>query len=95
MNPEQDTMVRILRSGHGAVAITGYPLNGVAVTPDDDNDLATPGYLRADVAGQVKCMPQIGSTAIIVNLAAGEFFPCMVRRVYDTGTDAITLHLFF
>lgn len=76
-------------------SISSYPLFGAAVTPNDSADLDEPGFIRADAAGQVTAICYGNSTSIVLNLAAGEFVPCLVRRVYDTGTDAIVLHVFY
>jgi hypothetical protein len=77
-------------------SITGYPYYGAAVTPNDSTDLTNPGYVRADADGAVtaNCFGP-PAASITLNLTAGEFFPCLVSRVFDTGTDAITLHVFY
>lgn len=92
---DRRTLKQLLESGGTLFSITGLPIHGEVVTPDDANDLTTSGYVRADAAGAVTAMPHEGSTSIVVNLLAGEFFPCMVRKVFATGTDGITLHLFY
>ena len=76
-------------------SITGFPLYGVVVTPDDNQDLSMPGYIRVDTAGVITAQPYGGGDTIVCNLVAGEFFPCMVTRVYDTGTDDIVIHCFY
>ncbi len=75
--------------------ITSFPLYGAAVTPSDSADLSEPGFIRADAAGAVTLLCYGSTTSIALNLAAGEYAPCLVKRVYDTGTDAITIHVFF
>lgn len=77
--------------------ITSYPLYGGAVSESDTVDLTQPGFVRADAAGAVTaaCVGNGVGNQITLNLVAGEFFPCMVVRVYDTGTDAITMHWFY
>lgn len=75
--------------------ITGFPLYGRLVTPDDSNDLPIPGYVRADAEGSVKvaCYGNAGSP-ITLEMLAGEFVPCLVGRVYQTDTE-VTVHLFY
>lgn len=78
-------------------SITGYPYYGAVVTPNDSTDVDPVGYIRADAAGAVTaaCMGNGAGNQITLNLDAGDFFPCLVTRVYDTGTDAITIHIFY
>ncbi len=78
-------------------AITSFPLFGALVTPSDTVALATPGTVRADAAGAVTvvCVGNAITDEITLNLVAGEFAPCLVSYVFDTGTDAITLHVFY
>lgn len=82
-------------------SITGYPYYGALVSPNDSADLSRAGFVRADSAGQVTAECYGNGDAggdgdeITLNLAAGEFFPCMVVRVFDTNTDSITLHVFY
>jgi len=78
-------------------SIGGFPYYGATVTPNDSADLATPGFVRPDTAGAVTaaCFGNGAGNQITLNLAAGETFPCLVSRVYDTGTDSITLHVFY
>ena len=75
--------------------ITAFPLFGAVVTPHDTNPLATPGMIRADAAGAVTATCAGNGATLTLNLAAGEFFPCIVSHVLDTGTDAITIHVFY
>jgi hypothetical protein len=78
--------------------LTNFPLYGAAVTPTDSLALNPPRSIRADADGAVTatCVGQgISGTAITLNLVAGEFFPCQVIEVQDTGTDAITIHGFW
>lgn len=94
---DRRTLQQLLESGETVFSLTGLPLHGVLLTPDDATDVVTSGYLRADAAGTVTAVPHAGdkTTTIVCTLAAGEFFPCMVRRVYSTGTSATPLHLFY
>ncbi len=89
------TLQLLLETGDTHFSITGFPIHGELITPHDSNDLKTAGYIRADAAGTIKAMPYVGGNAITLNLVAGEFFPCMVKRVYATDTSATPLHLFF
>lgn len=79
------------------VTITGFPPRAAVVTPSDTVDLPNPGIVRANAAGDVRVIPygEGGATAVTFSLAAGEAVPCLVRRVLDTGTDAITLHVLY
>lgn len=76
-------------------AITSFPLYGSAVTPNDSADLAEPGFIRPDADGAVTATCFGSTSSITLNMVAGEYFPCLVKRVYDTGTDAITIHVFY
>lgn len=77
--------------------ITSFPLFGALVTPSDTVPLTTPGQIRADADGAVTavCVGNVLADDITLALVAGEFFPCVVSYVLDTGTDAITLHVFY
>lgn len=78
--------------------VTAFPYRGKAVTPSDSADLPDgPGMVRANAAGAVTVVCRGNATAETITLAlvAGETVPCVVRRVLDTGTDAITLHVFY
>ncbi len=93
---DRRTIQLLLETGETVFAITGFPIHGEVVSPDDDADLSKSGYVRADAAGTVTAVPHEGDgTTLVLNLAAGEFFPCLVRRVYATGTTATPLHLFY
>lgn len=65
---------------------------GVAVTPNDRNDLAT--YAKTIVvlsAGNVVILPvgnDDGVTLTFTGLSAGQVVPFQVRRVVATGTTA-------
>jgi len=77
---------------------TNFPLYGAVVTPTDATALARPMSIRANTAGAVNatCVGDgVAGTALTLTLAAGEFFPCQVIEVNDTGTDAITIHGFY
>lgn len=94
---DKATLQHLIEQGQTVFAITGLPTHGELVTPDDSNDLSKHGYLRADGLGDVTAVPaqsESGDT-IVCTLVAGEFFPCMVRRVHSTGTTATPLHLVY
>jgi hypothetical protein len=74
---------------------TNFPIFGDEVTPHDTNFLARPTAIRVDADGEVTAACAGNQVSIALNLIAGEFFPCQVIRVYDTGTDAITIHGFY
>jgi hypothetical protein len=69
----------------------------VLVTPSDTTDLSTPGHIRADGAGAIRCLPDgaEGTNWVEFTMAAGETTQVVVRRVYDTGTDIATLHVLY
>lgn len=74
---------------------TSFPMYMAVVTQSDVADLPNTGTVRADAAGAVKvaCAGNTDGEAVTLTLAAGEVVPCLVRKVFDTGTDAITLHV--
>ncbi len=77
---------------------TNFPLYGTAVTPTDGAALSQPMSIRADANGAVSATcagDGVSGTSLTLNLVAGEFFPCQVIEVNDTGTDAITIHGFY
>lgn len=76
-------------------SITSYPLFGTLVTPNDGADLATPGTIRVNGAGNVVVIPYGNTASITLTLAAGEFVPCIVKRVLATGTTATSIHVFY
>ena len=91
----QQTVQAQIEGGHGTLSVSGFPIHGAVVTPHDTNDLASPGYVRADGAGAIVVLPYGSAAAITLNVVAGEFVPCMVLRVLSTGTVATPLHVFF
>ena len=65
----------------------------VAVTPSDSTDLAIPGEIFIDEAGtegNAKVDLLNGGT-ITIALRRGEVPPFLVRRVYATGTTAVSI----
>lgn len=61
----------------------------VAVTPDNDNDLAkTPRALFIGVGGNVKVADVNGGATVFKNLADGSILPVRAVRVYATDTSA-------
>jgi hypothetical protein len=81
----------------GSFTLTAFPLRMLLVVPNDATDFDEFGTVRADQAGTVTFLPAHNAEgdAMTMTLAAGEYIPCLVRRVLDTGTDAITLHLVY
>lgn len=77
--------------------ITAYPLYGSLAIQHDTNPLANPGMIRpnVDAAVTAACWGNTVAQAITMNLVAGEFFPCVVGYLKDTGTDAVTIHIFY
>lgn len=77
--------------------ITAFPLFGALVTPSDTVALSVPGAVRADADGAVTvvCVGNPIASPITLTMVAGEFVPCLVSYVFDTGTDGITLHVFY
>jgi hypothetical protein len=62
---------------------------GVAVTPDDANDLAfMTKELQATGAGNISVVMAAGGAAITIPFAAGEVRAIRVSRVRATGTTA-------
>ena len=61
----------------------------VAVTPDDDNDLAhVSRALYIGGAGDVSLVTAAGDTATFTGLPAGFVLPVRTSRVRETGTTA-------
>lgn len=72
-----------------ANSLDGPAKNAVAITPDDDNDLATSTRgLYVGVSGDVKVTLVGGVTVTFGALAAGVVHPLRVQRVHSTDTDA-------
>lgn len=72
-----------------------FPLYGGLVTQSDVSNLPEPGFIRADADGAVTAICFGNTSEITLNLVKGEYFPCLVKKVLDTGTDAIVLHVFY
>lgn len=91
------TLLKALRSGDLEHAVTGYPLHGAVVSPNDNADLGMPGYVRANDTGDISAIPygSTNDTQLTLTMSAGEFFPCLVKRVRSTGTTVTTIHVFY
>jgi hypothetical protein len=75
-----------------ATGMSGPAENAFAITPDNDNDLATvTRWLYVGTAGHVKIDTANGDTVTLNSLAAGVLHPIRARRVYATGTAALTI----
>lgn len=65
----------------------------IAITPDDDNDLAEGAcrsiYVGGD--GNIKLDTAKGQTVTVVGLVAGDLLPIMAKRVHATDTTATNL----
>lgn len=70
------------------------PIRGCkSVTPDDSNDLPD-GVTRAVYiggSGNVKMTLINGDVATWINAADGQLIPCMVTRIWSTGTTATNI----
>ena len=64
--------------------------NAAAVTPDNDNDLATPARsLWVGSVGDVKVnMASTGQPVTFTAVPSGSLLPVAVTRVFATGTSA-------
>lgn len=60
--------------------------NATDVTPSDSTDLSQPGILYVGNGGDVKVETINGDTVTFANMPIGSFLPCVVKRVYATGT---------
>lgn len=76
----------------GVRAETLFPRSAAVVTKSDTVDMPNEGIIYVGVAGDVKVLPA-GSEAPVtfLGLTAGSAVPCVVRRVYNTGTTAGSL----
>lgn len=74
-------------------SITTFPLYGDVALQSDTQDLQYPVVVRADAAAEVTVTCWGNNRTITVNLAAGEFTPCQIRRLFDSNTDDVALHI--
>lgn len=90
-------VLKALREGEFDHVVSGYPAHAAVVTPHDTNDLDQPGYVRANDAGDIAAIPygSPNNAVVTITLAAGEFYPCLVKRVRNTGTTVTTIHVFY
>jgi hypothetical protein len=81
----------------GEFSITNFPILGALAAQSDTVNFTAPSALRvnADGAVTVTCWGNPDANSITLTLAAGEFVPCQVKRLWDSGTDAITIHRFW
>lgn len=63
-------------------------LTGVAITPDDDNDLSTTGVLLTCTVSGNAVVHDAGGNELTIYLQAGAVFPLFVTRVKATDTAA-------
>lgn len=67
----------------------------IAITPDDDNDLARPtDGLAVNVAGDVK-MTLKGGQTVTRTLLAGVDYEYTVTRIHATDTNATGIHALY
>jgi len=85
----------IVNSKRGLVAAeypNGAPVNIVAITPDDTNDLAREiRCLWVGVTGNVKIRTPGGQEVTLPAVAAGGWHPIRAQKVFATGTTATTI----
>jgi hypothetical protein len=62
--------------------------NAAAVTVSNTVNLTQTGILFVGAGGDVKVDTINGDTVTFKNVPFGSFLPCVVKRVYDTGTTA-------
>lgn len=66
--------------------------HGVAVTPDDSNDLAhVTRALYVGSVGDVTVVMKDGDTVTFTAMAGGQIYPLRIKRVKATGTTATQL----
>lgn len=83
--------------------VTSFPWCAKAITPDNTNDLTDYGgnnrgmTVRVGVAGTVKYLPYNNpdDQPITETFVEGSIIPCVVRRVFSTGTNATGLIGYF
>ena len=84
MNNKQETRIY----GDGNRAVNFIPTKAEAVTPSDTTILQ-PGSLYVGTGGTLVVMLADDSSAVtLTNVPDGSFIPLLIKRVYDTTTDA-------
>lgn len=74
---------------------TSFPENGMAVTPDDDNDLPfLPLAVRFNTAGTVRVMLK-NDVALDLDVMGSEVLPFRIKRIFATGTTATGITIFW
>ncbi len=73
--------------------IRAIPNNCVAVTPSDTEDLPAMGILFVGTGGSVKVTTLAGDDVTLL-CPSGYEIKCLVKKVFDTGTDADDLVLY-
>lgn len=78
------------------------PRNCAVVTPNDTVDITingtkVAGHIRCDDAGTLRVLPEgaTGNDYVDLTVAAGETTQFVVRRVYETGTTVVVIHVLF
>lgn len=67
------------------------PEHAIEVTPSDTGHLEQPSTIYVGVTGDVKVLTVGGEAVTFVGALGGVTIPCVVTRVYDTGTDATNI----
>lgn len=76
---------------NGLGRIEGQPVNGAAVSKNDDNDLPYLARVYVGGTGAVKVTTGDGDVVTFSGVPAGDVLPVLVRRVWSTGTTATNM----
>lgn len=55
---------------------------------DTDNELELVRGFHCNASGYAKCVLENDTTAVIIYVSAGVYYPYRVKRLYNTGTTA-------
>ena len=78
-------------AANGLGRIEGQPVNGAAVSKNDDNDLPYLARVYVGGTGAVKVTTGDGDVVTFSGVPAGDVLPVLVRRVWSTGTTATNM----
>ena len=73
---------------------TSFPPHAEVVTPSDSAEFNVPSTVYVGAAGVVRVIParpKDGTTTVDFTVPAGGVVPCLVTKVYSTGTTATDL----
>lgn len=73
---------------------TPTPIYGKAVTPSDTDDLENPGKLHVNVSGNIK-FRMLGNQEEISLTDFSGWLPAIVDKVFDTGTTATEITVYW